>query len=111
MADEILMKPGHNVDVCLVQQLERETTKFEAGLNDISNGVLSAGLDGDVKLMKLGSEADKLIFKVSLHMKRLLHAQFPMDSPPTTDELIKRPEIEVPIFDINFLNLWEFGSN
>ena len=51
---------------------------------------------------------DKLIFKVSLHMKRLLYAQLPEDSPPARDKFIKLPEVEVPFFDGNFLNWREF---
>ena len=54
VADEVLpMKSGHKVDdVCLIQQPERQITKFEADLNEISNGVLSADLDEDKELTK-----------------------------------------------------------
>ena len=107
--DEVLpMKPGHKVDVCLIQQLETHITNFKVDLNDISNGVLSADLDGDKELMKLGLETDKLMFKVGLRKKRLFHAQLPEGSPSVTDEPIKLPEIEVLIFDENFQNWQEF---
>ena len=108
MADEVLpTEPGHKVDICPIKQLERQSTTFSADLNDISNGVLSAELNGDEELMKLWLEMDKLIFKLGLHMKRLLHAQRPEDSPPTTDDVIKLAEIEAPLFDVDFLNWGE----
>ena len=63
VSDEVFpMKPGHEVHVCLIQQLERQISKLESDWRDISNGVLSADIDGDNELMKLGSETDKRTF-------------------------------------------------
>ena len=56
-ANEVFpMKPGHKVDVCLIQQLERQINKFKADLNNIPNGVLIADLNVDKVLTKLGSQ-------------------------------------------------------
>ena len=42
---------------CLVQQLERQITKYEEDLNNISICVLSEDLDGDKELTKLGLQS------------------------------------------------------
>ena len=101
-----------DVDRCLLQQLEEQIVSLKRDLSNVGERI--ALLDEDrpdlSDLSDLEDTLDKVLFKLSLRIKRLLN-DTPSNALRTSNTSgVKLPRIDVPTFDGNIVNwaiFWE----
>ncbi len=101
--------PDSVVDVPLLHQYEEQLSGFKAELTSISHNVLS--LDGDEDaLSEQEMSLSKIVFGISLKVKRLLQGQLTVPRTSAGEGGVKFPKLDVPTFDGNIINwrsFWE----
>ena len=101
--------PDSEVDSPLLRQYEEQLSGFKAELTSISHDVLS--LDGDEDgLSEQETKLNKIVFGISLKIKRLLQGRIAVPLHPASGGGLKLPKLDVPAFDgsiINWRSFWE----
>lgn len=99
--------PDSTVDIPLLHQYEEQLSGMKAELASVSLEILSLDSE-EVDLSEHETKLSKMIFGISLKIKRLLQGQRPV--PPTSEGGVKLPKLSVPTFDGNIINwrsFWE----
>ena len=98
-----------DVDRCLLQQLEEQIFSLKRDLSNVGERI--ALLDEDrPDLSDLEVDLDKVLFKLSLQIKRLLSDKVSTASSISSASGVKLPRINVPTIDGNIVNwviFWE----
>ena len=95
--------PGSVVDVPLLSQYQEQLSGIKAELVSISNETLSLDSD-DEGLSERETKLSKIVFDVSLKIKRLLQPQSSASPTPDGEGGLKLPKLDVPTFDGNIIN-------
>ena len=97
------------VDRCLLQQLEEQTASLKRDLDNVGERIASLEKDWP-DLSDLEDTLDKVLFKLSLQIKRLLNDTSSNALKASNTSGVKLPRIDVPTFDGNIVNwamFWE----
>ena len=103
------LRPGPDLDQCLLRQLEEEVAVLKAELANTGRAITMLGTGGE-DLLELEATLNKNLFDLGLQIKRLIAERTVEKSTPRVVSGVKLPKIDVPTFDGNILNwgmFWE----
>ena len=99
------------VDPCLLHQHKEQLHDIKYELGRVSDDILTMDLNDSHDLPVLQAKLEKDVFDCGLKLKKLIVSHSaPAITPPasTTNEDVKQPKLDVPIFDGQLLNWYTF---